>query len=586
MRYGDWDVLLFPLGGGIPFREFQVACNLVHDTEFPNLPGFFTIPTVSCCVPSLAPGASFQISIHSWDTPPISPFTTRSYAKHLEDVKFEMRLFIDGRLVASTSINRTSSWPHVIANSFDFAKKGELEPLKFPVFRQEILQQDDWSPADDLGRIKLVISEGFPRDSLSMPMERVKNVVAFSFLHAPQGSLLLILPVCMLNNTDVLERSGIAWPNPFMTLRAPSTTSKPVPSLPPSNVNSHAHSPRRQAKERQRAMSRITMPMFQDIMPHAPTAIADGLREDIYIMPLPNTDEMPSCSDISNPFDDSKACFDWSGNGDLELNDILQPAVASSQGTNIRGHSSSARRASGYVPHGTQLTELPFSMDGEDCSRHMKVPANTPTGRELKGDNFAGLTSKSVVLHDVLTEQVHFPAFPHHAVLPDDFAYSLTTSLLNQPAPYPAHGPSSRTSTPQVRSRKENRKRHTTCPIPSSFSTAHGLEHQDQRKVSQQMYMPSNGSIPVPLTQPHLQSPGSTYSPLARFSNAFASTQSSPKAPSSVDAILPVDKGAKRTRNFTPGSANTLDGDEEEHRRASPRVRLTPSSEGKQQVGS
>lgn len=66
-------------------------------------------------------------------------------------------------------------------------KQGELEPLKFPHFRRELLYQNHWNPGDDIGRIKIIISEGFPRDSPSNPTERVKNVVAFSFQHAPLG---------------------------------------------------------------------------------------------------------------------------------------------------------------------------------------------------------------------------------------------------------------------------------------------------------------------------------------------------------------------------------------------------------------
>lgn len=68
-------------------------------------------------------------------------------------------------------------------------KQGELEPLKFPLFRREILYENHWSPGEDIGRIKVAISEGFPRDSLSVPIERVKNVVVFSFQHAPLGML-------------------------------------------------------------------------------------------------------------------------------------------------------------------------------------------------------------------------------------------------------------------------------------------------------------------------------------------------------------------------------------------------------------
>lgn len=73
--------------------------------------------------------------------------------------------------------------------SSEFTKSGELEPFRFPSFRRELLYHDHWHPSDDIGRIKIVISEGFPRDSLSNPIERVKNVVAFSFQHAPLGKI-------------------------------------------------------------------------------------------------------------------------------------------------------------------------------------------------------------------------------------------------------------------------------------------------------------------------------------------------------------------------------------------------------------
>ena len=69
----------------------------------------------------------------------------------------------------------------------DFTKNGDLEVLRFPQFRSELLRQSYWSPADEVGRIKIVISEGFPRDSLTVPIERIKNIVAFSFQHAPLG---------------------------------------------------------------------------------------------------------------------------------------------------------------------------------------------------------------------------------------------------------------------------------------------------------------------------------------------------------------------------------------------------------------
>lgn len=66
-------------------------------------------------------------------------------------------------------------------------KNGELECLKFPAFNREMLTQSYWNAGDEIGRIKIVISEGFARDSVSLPFERVKNLVAFSFQHAPLG---------------------------------------------------------------------------------------------------------------------------------------------------------------------------------------------------------------------------------------------------------------------------------------------------------------------------------------------------------------------------------------------------------------
>ena len=73
------------------------------------------------------------------------------------------------------------------ANHLAVNKNGELEPLRFPAFHQELLTRNYWNAGDDLGRIKVVIAEGLLRDSTAMPFDRIKNVVAFSFQHAPLG---------------------------------------------------------------------------------------------------------------------------------------------------------------------------------------------------------------------------------------------------------------------------------------------------------------------------------------------------------------------------------------------------------------
>jgi hypothetical protein len=66
-------------------------------------------------------------------------------------------------------------------------KKGEFEKLKFPTFHRELLAQNYWNAGDDFGRVKIVISEGFSRDHLAYPFEQVRNIVSFSFQHAPLG---------------------------------------------------------------------------------------------------------------------------------------------------------------------------------------------------------------------------------------------------------------------------------------------------------------------------------------------------------------------------------------------------------------
>ena len=128
------------------------------------------------------------------------------------------------------------------------------------MFLYDILQQRGWSPADDLGRIKLIISEGFPRGSVTVPVERVKNVAAFAFQHAP---------LCMLGPTTgsdtkltwfftaILEAAGLAWPSPSLWLHSPVPSSKPVPTFSSNDGHLlHGHSPRRPKHKRAAANER------------------------------------------------------------------------------------------------------------------------------------------------------------------------------------------------------------------------------------------------------------------------------------------------------------------------------------------
>ena len=63
-----------------------------------------------------------------------------------------------------------------------------------------MLHQDTWSAADDLGRIKVIISEVF--FSAMQTVETVKNIVAFSFQHAPLCKPPGVSPILALTSVE------------------------------------------------------------------------------------------------------------------------------------------------------------------------------------------------------------------------------------------------------------------------------------------------------------------------------------------------------------------------------------------------
>ena len=70
----------------------------------------------------------------------------------------------------------------------DLDECGNAQPLRFPPFHQELLTQNWWNAGENLGRIRVIISEGIVHaDVTSLPFERLKNIVSFSFQHAPMG---------------------------------------------------------------------------------------------------------------------------------------------------------------------------------------------------------------------------------------------------------------------------------------------------------------------------------------------------------------------------------------------------------------
>ncbi|OTA64879.1 hypothetical protein K449DRAFT_421404 [Hypoxylon sp. EC38] len=592
MRFEDWDVLLFPRDSKIPLKEFKTNCHVVHDNEFAYTHGSYGLPTMTCFMPGLSSGTQFNISLHSWKTPDISQFT-RNYSKHPELVKFEARVLIDGRLVASSSFNRTGPWPQLINHSFEFTKNGDLETLRFPPFRSEVLRQSYWSPADEVGRIKIVISEGFPRDSLTVPIERVKNIVAFSFQHAP---------------LDILESSGIAWPNPSMWRRTPFNPTMPVPSRQHEDgAEAHLHSPRRRTTGYMKGSS------SSSVYTSGPPGLTQSNTSNL-LSSMPNTEALLQRSGVesnspwADPFStqksDTTACFDWTNNN-------FGP-IGYSQATNsskANYNPASNRRATGISKVSHSDVSMPDYGLGNSSNAHSiadhqflnlttahigdmetnthdpKAPTNTPTA--MVGPNFIDDlnidmskigTPGSTSMNDFFNS--------NHTNFSSELATSLTHSLLNQPHPLPIQTGNIIPPAPEVKSRKENHI-HQDSPVEGASS----IEHVEMRKVSQSSFgnidkenqdtsannsPPSQSAFSGVFSRRSI-SGGDFSNDLTNVTNGFTRSNMDPHASCDANPDARItsasEKGTKRSRHFTHGSGKSIDGDVESLSK-SPCVRL------------
>ncbi|KAI1125923.1 hypothetical protein F5Y10DRAFT_245923 [Nemania abortiva] len=535
---------------------------------------------MTCFMPNLPPGTPFNISLHSWKTPDVSQFT-RNYSKHPELVKFEARVLVDGRLVATSSFNRTGPWPQLINHSFEFTKNGDLEVLKFPQFRSELLRQSYWSPADEVGRIKIVISEGFPRDSLTVPIERVKNIVAFSFQHAP---------------LDILESSGIAWPNPAMWRRGPFNPTMPSSSHQHEDgPEAHLHSPRRRSSFVKSTASSSAYNLAG--------VNTSEVNANNFIGNMPNTQSLLQRPQIGyiDPFNPNKAdmppYFDWSNTFGV---------VGNAQAADMGKGKTSNRRANTHSKMSASDTSMPDYSSSNSTSAHLmtdfqpmgfvvshidepdignlapKVPANTPTA--LVDASFAG--DLEIDINKLGTPGSTPPPTDFFTTSTTNFstelATSLTHSLLNQPHPLPVQGSSIAMPAPEIKSRKENRLNNEAF-----IEGTANLDHIDMRKVSQSVYghldKTSRGTSSTSNSPPSQSAFSGVFShrsfsgpefghDLTNSSILFTHGNAEPNAATDIRIGSGSDNGIKRTRQFTPASAKAID-DEDEPRRNSPRGR-------------
>ncbi|KAJ6785421.1 hypothetical protein PWT90_06648 [Aphanocladium album] len=472
MRYEDWDILLFPRDGKVPLKEFKVACHVVQDngicaissslqlpnesTELSHLPGSLGgLPTVCCFVPSLAP---------------------------------------------------------------DISGTGELDTLKFPNFQQELLNQSYWSPADDLGRIKVVISEGYTRES-TMTFERLKNIVAFSFQHAP---------------LEILESSAIAWPNNSMWRNMPFTASTSLPTRQLDGGRSHAHSPRPRNSSGHACIS-----LAAEGLPGARNPQALRYREELKAPSFSFLDSLPSSSTVApDPFVESHVYLEWLNGIDAGLDSGPHSTMDPHATSRALRKSSTDISMPDYVSW-TQTPPLRESqhedsaamISSESDATHMKVPTNTPTACNLSATG---------------TEGIHFTIVPGSTPISVGWIEPGNSSLLSHSAtispqllPTPAM---------EVKSRKENKAKQISTPPSVSAMISITGEPVSVRKVSQQLF--KAGSL-VMKASPTSESP-------SRHASA--------------------EKSGKRVRTFTPTSAKVFE-DDEEPLRASPRIRLSAAED-------
>ena len=183
------------------------------------------LPTVVCFVPSLPHEGHFHVSVHLWEPPKPSPEVVNSSPGH-QAISFEARVVIDGTAISGLTFKAEQPTPHRIDNFL--GPDGLSKHLAFPPFHPELLTQHYWNASEDLGRIKIIISEGTYCNHQDSSFERRKNIVCFAFQHAP---------------LSVLEEAKIAWPNPSM-LRCldHGTGYTTYTNLP--NPTSHTHSQR------------------------------------------------------------------------------------------------------------------------------------------------------------------------------------------------------------------------------------------------------------------------------------------------------------------------------------------------------
>ncbi|KAM0258600.1 hypothetical protein ACHAQJ_003771 [Trichoderma viride] len=457
------------------------------------------------------------------------------------------------------------------------SKNGDLEPLRFPSFRQELLRQNHWSPADNFGRIKVVISEGFPRDSPSVPIERVKNVVAFSFQHAP---------------LEILEASCIAWPNPSMWRRLPVTTSMAVQAYPSDDTESHAHSPRRKHSRTSANMPTSSTENVHRIITNR--SLRNEQRKFNTQSGSSRSTSGSTSTGTMETINDSDAYFEWLNGMGLGMTDMYRfdeqetfPAMAQngrrSAKIDMQDHISVGH---GMAPYLSQRFSLQTFRD-EDESDHfgcLKMPTEPLNIETSYGQDTQGMDGKKRDMIPLSNDSdygrtgLFLPRIPQDNLFSIDLTNTLAHSLLNQPMPAHMLANSLHTTPiPELRLPNEDYFHQTAGPSPSTASSASTSlkDHCEVGKAAQKPYTVRNtnsqtgsyGSRVYRSTRPDVKQH------ISSVLSALESGSIEEQAMGNT-AAHSIEKGTKRNRDSASTPVSVAKSDDNQ-KRPSPRARLT-----------
>lgn len=146
-----------------------------------------------------------------------------------------------------------------------------------------------------MGRVKVIIAEGLANGLVPTTFERTKNIVSFSFQHAPLRELYQRLPLMMKteSETDVLEESKVAWPNPGMWCQVPQQLYHQ--GLPrdddPIAVDAHNESPHGRGKDNNNTLTDAAI--SRGLSTAQPTSRIPGTKSEFVDAFLPSMASFP-----------------------------------------------------------------------------------------------------------------------------------------------------------------------------------------------------------------------------------------------------------------------------------------------------